>query len=129
MIVWENKLYFILKNKKFLKNAISHKELSAFLTKAKKDVHSHDPFTKNNIKEKQEFDYLIKNWTETSQKILQMMNNNEKILSNNRNPKSIMAYGAMGAHINMALIALKATESDQWSLNVCKFITYGIKTT
>ena len=34
-----------------------------------------------------------------------------------------MAFGAMGAHINMALQALKATELDQWQLKSNKFIT------
>ena len=34
-----------------------------------------------------------------------------------------MAFGAMGAHINMALQALKATGSDQWKLNISRFIT------
>ena len=34
-----------------------------------------------------------------------------------------MAFESMGAHINMALQALKATESDQWRLNIRKFIT------
>ena len=70
-------------------------------------------FENKKIKENQEFNDLIKTWTETSQKILLMMNRDQKILSENRNPRSLMAYGAMGAHINMALQALKATESDQ----------------
>ena len=35
-----------------------------------------------------------------------------KCFTENRNPKSLIAFGAMGAHINMALQALKATESD-----------------
>ena len=59
-----------------------------------------------------EFDDLIKTWTEASQKILLMMNKEQKVLTENRSPKSLMAFGAMGAHINMALKALKATESD-----------------
>ena len=42
-----------------------------------------------------------------------MMNKKQKVLTENRNPKALMAFGAMGAHINMALQALKATESDQ----------------
>ena len=45
--------------------------------------------------------------------ILLMIKKEEKILIENRNPKSLMAFGAMGAHLNMALQALKATESDQ----------------
>ena len=102
-----------MNNKNFSKNAISHKELNAFLIKAKKDIYSNESFKNNNIDEKQKFIDLVKNWTETSQKILLMMNKKEKIFTDNRNPQSLMAYGAMGAHINMALQALKATESDQ----------------
>ena len=97
----------------FSHNSISHKELAAFLTKAKKDISLNDPSESNNIKEDQEFNDLVKSWTETSQKILLMMKNKEKVFTSNRNPKSLMAFGAMGAHINMALQALKATESDR----------------
>ena len=93
------------------------------MIKAKKDISSIDTSENNQIKENQEFNNLIKTWSETSQKILLMMNSDQKILSENRNPRSLMAYGAMGAHINMALQALKATESDQWRLNIRKFIT------
>ena len=67
----------------------------------------------NISKEEQEFKDLIKNWTITSQKLLLMMNSKEKVFTNDRDPKSLIAFGAMGAHINMALQALKATESDQ----------------
>ena len=97
---------------KFSQNSISHKELVAFLSKAKKDTFSNNSSESNKIKEEQEFNDLVKSWTETSQKILLMMKKNEKVLTANRNPKSLMAFGAMGAHINMALQALKATESD-----------------
>jgi len=41
------------------------------------------------------------------------MHKDDKVLSENINPKSLIAFGAMGAHINMALQALKSTESDQ----------------
>ena len=97
----------------FSQNAISHKELYDFMIKAKKDISSINTSENNQIKENQEFNDLIKAWTEASQKILMMMNKEEKILFENRNPKSLMAFGAMGAHINMALQALKAAESDQ----------------
>ena len=102
-----------MKNNQFSKNAISHRELNDFLIKAKKDISSVNTSENNQIKENQEFNNLIKTWTETSQKILLMMNREQKILTENRNPRSLMAYGAMGAHINMALQALKATEFDQ----------------
>ena len=105
-----------MNNNQFPQNAISHKELNDFLSKAKKDISSTYSSDNYQIKENQKFNDLIKTWTETSQKILLMMNREQKILTENRNPRSLMAYGAMGAHINMALQALKATEADQWRL-------------
>ena len=102
-----------MNNNQFSQNAISHKELNDFLIKAKKDISSINTSKNNQIEEIQEFNDLIKTWTETSRKILLMMNKEQKVVTENRDPKSLMAFGAMGAHINMALQALKATESDQ----------------
>ena len=97
----------------FSKNAISHRELKDFLIKAKKDISSYNSSEESQIKGNQEFNDLVKTWTETSEEILLMMNKEHKVLTENKNPKSLLAFGAMGAHINMALLALKATESDQ----------------
>ena len=83
------------------------------MLKAKKDISSLNTSENNKIKEIQEFNDLIQAWTKTSQKILLMINKEEKVLTENRDPKSILAFGAMGAHINLALQALNATESDQ----------------
>ena len=94
-------------------NAISHRELNEFLIKAKKDISSINTHENNQIKKNQEFNDLIKTWAETSQKILLTINKEQNFLTKNRNPKSLLAFGAMGAHITMALQALKATESDQ----------------
>ena len=102
-----------MNNNHFSKNAISHKELNDFLVKAKKDKSFFNNPEDNQTKENKEFKDLVKAWTETSQKILLMMNKEHKVLTEKRNPKSLMAFGAMGAHINMALQALKATGSNQ----------------
>tara|TARA_Y100001968_G_C19155372_1_gene618165 strand:+ start:158 stop:490 length:333 start_codon:yes stop_codon:yes gene_type:complete len=102
-----------LNNNQFSQNAISHKKLNDFLIKAKKDISSFDTFEKNKTKESQEFIDLLDTWTKASHKILLMISKEEKALTENRSPKSLIAFGAMGAHINMALQALKATESDQ----------------
>ena len=102
-----------MKKDPFTKNAISHKQLNDFLIRAKKDLSSVNESDKDLTKESQELRDLIKTWTETSRQILLIMNNEHKFLTENRNPKSLMAFGAMGAHINMALQALKTTESDQ----------------
>ena len=102
-----------MNNNQFSKNAISHKELNDFLIKAQKDITSSNSSEYKKIKEEQDFNDLIKIWTETSQKILLMMNKKEELLTKNKNSKSLIAFGAMGAHINMALQALKATGSSQ----------------
>ena len=102
-----------MSNNQFSKDAISHKELNDFLINAKKDISSIDSSVNSQIKENEEFNDLIKTWTEASQKILLTMNREQKLFIENKNSKSLMAFGAMGAHINMALQALKPTESDQ----------------
>ncbi|MBW3042543.1 MATH domain-containing protein [Prochlorococcus marinus] len=94
-------------------NAISHKALKSLLKKAKKEFPSVSISKNENINENQDFNNLITDWTEASQKILLVLNKGEKGLNKDRNPKTLMALGAMGAHINMALQALKATEFDQ----------------
>ena len=45
-------------------------------------------------------------------KILLILNKKDDVITKNIDSKSTMAFGAMGAHINMALQALKATEFD-----------------
>ena len=102
-----------LNNNQFSQNAISHKELNDFFIKAKKEITLNSLSEQNEIKEEKNFNDLITKWTETSQQILLVMNKKEEVFTKNRSPKSIMAFGAMGAHINMALQALKATGSDQ----------------
>ncbi len=94
-------------------NAISHRELKALFKKASKEISSNKSSESSESIETQEFNNLLKNWTETSQKILLILNQKDYALTTNKNPKSLMAFGAMGAHINMALQALKATKSDQ----------------
>ena len=107
--IYRNKL----SNSHFPQNAISHKALNDLLIKAKKDISSINTSENNQTIEDQEFNNLIKTWTETSRRLLLMMNKEQKILTENTNPRSLMAFGAMKVHINMALQALKATESNQ----------------
>ncbi len=101
-----------MNNNQFSLNAISHKELNNFLNKAKKENLSKDNPENHKINSNQEFNFLIQNWAETSQKILLILNKKEELFPKDKNAKSLIAYGAMCAHINMALQALKATESD-----------------
>ena len=83
------------------------------MKEAKKQNSSIDSKITSKGNKSQEFNDLISNWAESSKKILFMLNKEEEIVSKNVDAKSLMAYGAMGAHINMALQALKAAEFDQ----------------
>ena len=90
-------------------NAISHKDLNALLTKAKKDFTTIETAVNDENIEHQDFQDLITDWTKASKEILLRLNKNDQMLTRNRNSQALMAFGAMGAHINMALQALKAT--------------------
>ena len=98
-----------MKNNHLSPNAISHKDLKALLTNAKKEISTIANSANDEMIENQEFNDLISDWTRTSQKLLLSLNKKDHWLTETRNPKSLMAFGAMGAHINMALQALKAT--------------------
>jgi len=97
----------------FSPNAISHKDLTKLFDNAKKETSSTNTDKNDENNEIKEFNDLISNWTKTSQEVLLKLKDKENILSKNRNSKSLLAYGAMGAHLNMALQALKAAELDQ----------------
>ncbi len=102
-----------MENNHLSPNSISHKDLNALLIKAKKEISTIESTDDDEINKKKEFNDLIAEWTKTSQKILLSLNKKDQVLTQNINPKSVMALGAMGAHINMALQALKATGFDQ----------------
>ena len=112
-----------MNNNQFSPNAISHKELNALLTIAKKKIFSTETSGNSEINETKAFNDLISDWQEVSKKVLIMLNKKDQVSTEYRSPKSLIAFGAMGAHINMALQALKSTELDQWNLNSNKFIT------
>ena len=67
----------------------------------------------SDIDETKQLNDLISDWQEVSKKVLIMLNNKDLVSSGHRTPKSLIAFGAMGAHINMALQALKSTELDK----------------
>ena len=83
------------------------------MNKAKKETLCNVTSENNEINENQEFNDLINDWRNTSKKVLLVLNDKDQSQTKNMSPKSLMAFGAMGAHINMALQALKSTEFDQ----------------
>ena len=101
-----------MNNNHFPQNAISHKQLNILLNKAKKDISSIQTPENDEFYENEEFKTLTKDWTKTSQKILNILNKENQFSTKNKSPKSLMAFGAMGAHISMALQALKAAEYE-----------------
>ena len=110
-------LYIVLQvklaNNQFSPNSISHRDLNILFNKAKKENSDTDTTPRSQESTNKEFNELILNWSETSQKILFMLKKKDELVSKNRNSKSVLALGAMGAHINMALQALKATEFNE----------------
>ena len=92
-------------------NSISHKELSILLKKAFKEKVI-DEYPSDEVEQTEKFNQLLSCWSEKSHQILHMLNKKEALVTKDKNSKSLIALGAMGAHLNMALQALKSIESD-----------------
>ena len=99
-----------LNNNKSLPNAISHKELNKLLKKASKENSSLRAQKDFGITDKEEFNQLLSSWSDKSNKLLSMLKKKEAIVTKGRKSKSIIALGAMSAHLNMALQALRIIE-------------------
>ena len=93
--------------------AISHKKLNALLSKAKLEtLTANDPFN-DYSQEKKDFEKLLLNWSSLSEELLRALNTSQEHLKEGRGSKAIIALGALGAHLNMALQAQKASESNE----------------
>ena len=101
-----------MNNNQISPDAISHKDLNILLSNAKKEKFSAKISNSHEDNEDHEFNELIADWTSNSQRILLELNKKNQDSTKNINPKSLLALGALGAHITMALQALKATEFD-----------------
>ena len=91
-----------------LPQAISHKKLSYLMLKAQKDSHFSDEIAEIESIEKREFDQLIKNWEDSTKKVINELSKRKENLLKDKSPNSLVALGAMEVHINMALQALNA---------------------
>ncbi len=91
---------------------ISHKKLKSLLSKAPQDIQTSEKnISASEGKEEKLKDYL-KSWMNSSQLLIEHLRQEENILEPNKSSKSILALGAMEAHINMAMQALKGYESE-----------------
>ena len=91
---------------------ISHKELKIFLSSAQQERSILDDNNIDLSESKENFDDLIKRWLSLSEDLIEHLQKNENHIENKKSSKSLLALGAMGAHVNMAIQALKAYESE-----------------
>ncbi len=92
--------------------SISHKQLNSLLGSApKKPVTGHSRETL--FDQKQEaFETLLSNWTKVSKELIFELNNKNDYVIEGRNPQSLMALGALEAHLNIAIQAKQASDSQ-----------------
>lgn len=96
--------------------SISHKRLNKLLSHAKKEFKGVLDESQKDIefnKEQESFEELLSNWSSVSKELIQSLRKNENYLNQSKGSKSLLALGAMEAHVNMALQALKASETDE----------------
>ena len=95
-----------------LPQAISHKKLTYLMLNAQKDRNASDDTKNTDSLEKQSFDELINNWEIQAKEIIKTISNRNKNLFKDKSSNSLIALGAMEAHLNMALQALNAFKKD-----------------
>ena len=92
--------------------SISHKKLKKLFSHAKKDLTGiaadYSPLTV----EEERLEKLLFTWATASKELLEGLREEESSLSEIKGANSLLALGAMEAHINMALQALKASGKD-----------------
>ncbi len=93
--------------------SISHKKLNCLFTKASKNNQAKNEFSEPSSLKSNELDQMLIKWSDISKELLTILNKKELQSIEGKSPRSLIALGAMEAHINMALQALKASEQDQ----------------
>ncbi len=93
--------------------SISHKKLNKFLSHAQKGPKDEANINIEFQEERQNFEELLNNWSSISKDLLESLKKSENHLKKIKASKSLLALGAMEAHINMALQALRASETEE----------------
>ena len=96
-----------------LPDSISHKKLNSLLTASQKEQLASDSNTSFDQEEKEAFEQRLMRWSSLSQKLLVELNNKYEYLIEGRSSKSLMALGALEAHLNMAIQAKKASDLEK----------------
>jgi len=95
-----------------LPQAISHKKLSFLLLNAKKDKFANSEESEQNTTLQDELLAELDDWELSTKSLLKKISSrNEKNLKD-KSPNSLMALGAMEAHLNMAMQALQVFKKD-----------------
>ena len=92
--------------------SISHKQLKKLFSQAKKDFNGTSDQYNPSTEEKEKLEKLLFTWATASKELLKGLRECNSSLSELKCPNSLLALGAMEAHINMALQALKAFGKD-----------------
>ncbi len=105
----------MMEEKNYLPQAISHKKLSLLMLKAKKDNLFFSDDINPQDKEIEEFFNTIDVFEKASKELMNKINKvtkeNETIFLK-KSSNSVMALGAMEAHLNMALQAMSIFKND-----------------
>ncbi len=90
---------------------ISYKKLKSFLSNAPKERKRLETEKISGNYSKEALDEHLKSWLESSEILIKHLHSDSIYIAKN-NSKPILALGAMEAHINMAIQALKAFKSE-----------------
>ena len=93
--------------------SISHKKLNKLLFHAQKDLKNERSINIESEEAASKLEELLTNWSAISKDLLKNLKEGEKELKDIKGSKSLLALGAMEAHLNMALQALKASEMGE----------------
>ena len=92
--------------------AISHKKLSYFLLNAQKDKNSNGDSSNYINSEKETLLAAIEKWEKETVDLINKISRGKDKCFEDKSPSSLMALGAMEAHLNMAIQALNAFKKD-----------------
>ncbi len=102
----------VLKEESSLPSAISHKKLNELFTSAQKDHLASEGDLDHSLEGKERFKQLLIDWSSLTSELLEALSKKHGYIVEGRSPKSLMALGALEAHLKMAKGAQEASESD-----------------
>ena len=92
--------------------SISHKQLNKLLSASQDQPLSSYKKTTLFSQKQEAFEELLINWSTLSKELLLELNNKNDYVVEGRESKSLMALGALEAHLNIAIQAQQASDSE-----------------